>query len=153
MPTSTSRRVTVDREATAVADFVLDFTTSAVWDPHTVSCRSLDARRTDVGVHFENVQRIAGHEAVLQYEVTAYERGHRVVLSGGNDSIHTRDEIVVTSLPGGARVDYTVTASLLGRARVARPLLPVLLKKIADDGERGMEEVLLQRLPRRRSDS
>lgn len=148
MSTSTSRTVTVQRDRAAVADFILDFTTSAQWDPHTVRCERLDDGPLQVGARYENVQRLVGHETTMRYEVVEYEPGRRVVLEGGSDAVHTRDEIEVADADGGgAAVTYTVHVELQGRAKVGTPLMGPAIEKIASDGQRRMREVLEQRLP------
>lgn len=149
MTTTTTRSVTVDREPAAVADYVLDFTTSAEWDPHTVSCRRLDAGPLAVGAEYENVQRLLGHDAPLRYRVVEFEPGHRLVLEGGGDTVWTRDEITVTTVAGGgARVEYAVTAGLQGVARLGEPLLGLALDRVADDGEEQLRRVLETRCAR-----
>ncbi|MDQ1741971.1 MAG: hypothetical protein QOE23_310 [Pseudonocardiales bacterium] len=79
MPTA-SRSVTVDQPVDKVAAYLCDFTSTADWDPHTVSCRRLDDGPLGVGARFENVQRLAGHESTLVYEVTEHQPGRRIVL-------------------------------------------------------------------------
>lgn len=143
MPTAT-RSVTVDRPIGRVADFLSDFASTAEWDPHTVSCRRLDDGPLGVGARYENVQRLAGRESTLVYEVTEYEPGRRVVLEGGNDTVRTRDEMTFAeSGAGQTTVTYTIDLHLLGAAKLGEPLVPVLMKKVADDGEDGMRERLL----------
>lgn len=144
MPTA-SRSVTVDRPIEKVAAFLSDFTSTAEWDPHTESCRRLDDGPLGVGARFENVQRLAGHDSTLTYEVTEYEPGRRIVLEGGNDTVRTRDEMTFAESGDGATtVTYTVDVHLLGTAKLGELLLPAVLKKVADDGEDGMRECLLR---------
>ena len=142
MPT-TSRTVTVARPVEIVAAYLSDFSTSADWDPHTVSCRRLDEGPLRVGARFENVQRLAGHESVLTYTVTEHDPGQRLVLEGGNDSVHTRDEMVFSrTAQGGTTVTYTVTVELQGLLVAGTPLVPAMMTKIADDGAAGMRAKL-----------
>ncbi len=144
MPTA-SRSVTVDQPVDKVAAYLSDFTSTADWDPHTVSCRRLDDGPLGVGARFENVQRLAGHESTLVYEVTEYQPGRRIVLEGGNDTVRTRDEMTFTGTDAGATtVTYRIELQLLGAAKLGELLLPVLMKKVADDGEDGLRERLLK---------
>ena len=147
--TTTSRTVTVTRPLAQVAAFLSDFSTTEQWDPHTLSCRRLDVGPVAVGARFENVQHLAGHDSTLTYMVTEYDPGHRSVLEGGSDSVRTRDEMVFAPTPeGGTAVTYTVDVHLLGVSRVGAPLLPAVMKKIADEGAEGMRQRLLQLCPR-----
>ena len=144
MPTA-SRSVTVDRPIDKVADFLSAFASTAEWDPHTVSCRRLDDGPLGVGARYENVQRLAGHESTLIYQVTEYQPGRRIVLEGGNDTVHTRDEMTFAeSGDGGTTVTYTIDLQLLGAAKLGELLVPAIMKKVADDGEDGMRESLLK---------
>lgn len=143
--TTTSRTVAVPRPLPQVAAYLSDFTTAAEWDPHTVSCTRLDDGPLAVGARFENVQRLAGHDSTLVYTVTEYEPGERIVLEGGNDTVHSRDEMVfVETADGGTEVTYTVDIELTGAAKLAQPAMPLAMKKIADEGADGMRETLLR---------
>lgn len=142
--TTTSRTVAVPRPLTRVAAYLEDFTSSAQWDPHTVSCRRLDEGPVAVGARFENVQRLAGHDTALVYTVTEYEPGRRIVLEGGNDTVRTRDEMVFVETAEGTEVTYTVDLELTGAAKLAQPAMALPMKKIADEGADGMREQLLK---------
>jgi hypothetical protein len=143
--TTVSRTVTVDRELPVVAAFLSDFATSARWDPHTVSCRRLDDGPLRAGARFENVQRLAGRNSDLVYTVTEYQPERRIVLEGGNRTVHSRDRMDFERAPGGGTaVTYTVDIHLTGLARAATPLLPMVMKKIADQGQAGMRQELEQ---------
>jgi carbon monoxide dehydrogenase subunit G len=144
MTTSTSRTVTVARPLPVVAAYLSDFSRSAEWDPHTVSCRRLDDGPLEVGARFENVQRLAGRESTLNYVVTEYDPDNRLVLEGGSDAVRTRDEMVfVSTADGGTAVTYTVEVELHGLMAAGTPLLPAVMKKIADEGADGMRARLM----------
>jgi hypothetical protein len=67
------------------------------------------------------------------------------VLEGGSDTIHTRDEMVFTATPdAGTAVTYTADVELMGVAKAGLPMLPAVMKKIADDGAVGLRQRLLQ---------
>ncbi|GAB6898276.1 SRPBCC family protein [Kineosporia succinea] len=138
--TSTSRTVIVDRPVEVVAAYLSDFTTSAEWDPHTVSCRHLDDGPLAIGSRFENVQRLAGHDSSLVYTVAEFEPGRRILLTGGNDTVDSRDEMTFTPTPdGGTQVTYSIDITLKGAAKLATPVMPPALKKLADEGAESLE--------------
>jgi uncharacterized protein YndB with AHSA1/START domain len=143
MTTTTSRTVWTTTPVERVAAFLSDFTTTAEWDPHTVSCTRLNAEQHDgvgVGAEYENVQKIAGRTSTLHYRVVEYEPGRRIVFEGGNDTVHTRDEMLFQQdSTGRTSVTYIVDVQLNGAAKLAQLLIPVLMKKIADDGADGMQ--------------
>lgn len=142
MTTTTSRTVWTAAPVERVAAFLSDFTTSAQWDPHTVSCTRTEGKGSGglgVGARYRNVQKIAGRTSTLSYRVVEYEPGRRIVFEGGNDTVHTRDEMVFDrDSAGRTSVTYTVDVTVRGAAKVAQPLVPAVMKKIADDGAAGM---------------
>lgn len=143
LSSSASRTVTTDQPVEKVAAFLSDFTTTAQWDPHTVSCTRLDDGPLRVGARYENVQHLAGRDSTLTYEVTEYEPGRRIVLEGSNDTVRSRDEMVFGATPdGGTEVTYNVDIELLGLAKVGQPALALGLKKVADEGAEGMQRRL-----------
>ncbi len=136
---TTRRTISVNTPVNDVAAYLSDFSTTAEWDPHTVSCRQLDDGPITVGTRFENVQRLAGRRSTLTYTVTDFDAGRRVVLEGGGKTVRTRDEMVFgRTARGGSLVTYIVDVRLNGVARIGRPLVPVVMKKIADEGAAGM---------------
>lgn len=61
------------------------------------------------------------------------------MFEGGNDTVHTRDEMIFEGSPDGrTTVTYTLDANLSGTAKLAQPLIPALMKKVADGGAEGM---------------
>ena len=145
MPTTTRRAVWTDTPNDIVTAYMCDFTTNAQWDPHTLSCLRLDdTGDVGVGARYEKVQKMAGWTSTLRYRVIEYDPGRRIVFDGGNDIVHTRDEITFDQDPlsGRTTVTYTVTVTLLGKARAAQPLLPAVMKKIADDDAAGLRHHL-----------
>jgi carbon monoxide dehydrogenase subunit G len=143
LSTSASRTVTTSQPVDKVAEFLSDFTTTAEWDPHTVSCTRLDDGPLGVGARFENVQHLVGRDSTLTYEVTEYEPGRRIVLEGGNDTVRSRDEMLFDgTADGGTQVTYNVEIELRGLAKLGQPALAVGLKKVADEGADGMQRRL-----------
>jgi len=137
------RTVTVPTPIGRVAPYLSDFATTEEWDPHTESCRRLDDGTLHVGSRFENVQ--SGSKKPFVYTVEEYEPGRRIVLTGDNGRMDTRDELTFTPTPdGGTAVRYTVDITLHGLRRAGQPLMPLIMKRIADDAEDGMRERLLQ---------
>lgn len=120
------------------AAFLLDFASTAIWDPHTVECRRIDTGPVDVGARYRNVQRIAGRESELEYTVAQYIPGRLISLDGEGTSVAARDTIDIQASGTGTRVTYTAHFAFTGAQRRAEPLLRLVIKRIADDGAKGM---------------
>ena len=106
VPTTTRRAVWIDAPTDIVAAYLCDFTTTAQWDPHTLSCRRLsDSGGLGVGAEYEGVQKIAGRATTLLNRVVEYDPGRRIVFDGGNDTIGPATRSLSTRTPA-VRADH-----------------------------------------------
>jgi hypothetical protein len=78
----------------------------------------------------------------MEYRVTAWEPGRRVVLEGVGASIRATDDIRFQATPTGTRVEYTADISLTGLMRLATPFAGGALAKIAKGAAEGMHREL-----------
>ena len=85
----------------------------------------------------------------MEYRVTAWEPGRRVVLAGEGSNIRATDEIRFEPIPTGTRVDYTADISLTGWMRLAQPFAGGAFERIARDAAAGMA-ARARRIARRR---
>jgi hypothetical protein len=83
-----------------------------------------------------------GRRVPLEYRITEFERPSRLVLSGGDSSLRSTDEITFVSRPGGTRVTYEARLDLTGIRRLADPLLDLLFQRIGRLAVRGLRERL-----------
>lgn len=138
----TIRRVlTVDKPISQVFAFLSDFTTTEEWDPGTVSTR-LASGDGGVGTAYENVSSFLGRKTALTYVVQAHVAPTRFALRGENKTLVAHDTLELRDLGGRTEVTYTAQFDFKGKSRFAEPLLRLPLKKLGDDGRRGMLEAL-----------
>jgi dehydrogenase/reductase SDR family member 12 len=104
-------------------DHVADFTTSADWDPSIATARRLDGGDLGVGARFEVRLQLGPRTAPLVYEITAYERPHRVVLVTRGRVHRGRDDVRFRAVEGGTEVTWDATFELRGPGVLLDPLL------------------------------
>jgi hypothetical protein len=141
MSHTVERTITANKPLTVVWEYLSDFTTTTEWDPGTVRTVRTSGDG-DVGTSYLNTSRFAGHEVELTYSVTAFEPAREITLHGSNDSIETVDTMVFSGDEFETVVVYTATFTPKGIAKLAAPLLPFALKRLADETKDSMQEHL-----------
>ncbi|HET7326091.1 MAG TPA: SRPBCC family protein [Nocardioidaceae bacterium] len=135
------RRVTVDRPIEQVFPYLADFSTTEEWEPGTVSCRRVSGDG-GVGTTYQNVSKFLGRETELTYVVEEFEDGRRIMLRGENETVVSRDTMVLRPDGAGTEIHYTAEFEFSGLAKYAEPLLRLPLKKLGDDAVKGMRRAL-----------
>jgi hypothetical protein len=123
-------------------DFLADFSRTAEWDPTVVEARRLTPGKVRLGSSFRVSVCFLGRAVPLEYRITEFERPSRLVLSGGDTSLRSIDEITFVSRPGGTRLTYEARLELTGIRRLADPILDVLFQRIGRLAVRGLRERL-----------
>jgi uncharacterized protein YndB with AHSA1/START domain len=129
--------VPVDR----VYAYLADFTTTNEWDPGTVSTELV---RGDggVGSTYHNTSQFAGRKTELTYVLEELVPDERIRLRGENKSVVAHDTMTLQRVGTGTQVTYHVTFEFTGVGKYLEPLLRLPLRKLADDGQRGMQQAL-----------
>lgn len=140
MPT-VERTLTVDQPVTKVLDYLADFTRTEEWDPPT---RSTTRTSGDggVGTTYHNVSRLLGKDNEVEYVVVAHEPPRLLRLESESGPIWMTDTITLEETGAGTTVTYHLDVRPQGAARLAEPLLPLGLRKLADDTIASLEECL-----------
>jgi carbon monoxide dehydrogenase subunit G len=125
--------------------YIADFANSAEWDPGVASAERVDAGPLGVGARYRLGIRIGGRVVPMEYAVTAFEPGRRVVLAGTGSGVEAEDEIVFEATPTGTRIDYAADIRLRGLMRPAGPFAGRALARIARDARDGTERALDRR--------
>ena len=122
--------------------FVADFANCAVWDPNTATSVRIDDGPVRVGARYALGVRQRGSVVPMEYRVTAWEPGSRVVLAGEGSGVRATDDIRFEATPTGTRIDYTADISLTGAMRLVQPFAGGAFSKLAKDAATGMEAAL-----------
>jgi carbon monoxide dehydrogenase subunit G len=125
--------------------FVADFANCSQWDPNTVTSERIDEGPVRIGARYDLGVRQRGSVVPMEYRVTEWEPGRRVVLAGEGSNVRATDEIRFEPTPTGTRIDYTADISLTGWMRLAEPLAGGAFAKIARDAAAGMQRALESR--------
>ena len=121
-------------------DYLADFSTTAEWDPGVVAARRLTRGPVSLGSRFRVEVRFAGRPLALVYEISEYERPHRLVLRAEDDGLRSVDEITFVAKGEGTRVTYEARVELLGLRALADPLLHLLFQQVGRTAVRGLRE-------------
>lgn len=123
-------------------DYLADFSRTAEWDPGVEEAHCLTKGKARLGSRFNVIVSFFGHRIPLEYEITEFDRPSRLVLSGGDSSVSSIDEMTFVERPGGTRVTYEARIDLAGIRRIADPLVDVLMQRVGRLAVRGLRERL-----------
>ena len=136
------RTITTDAPPDRVWRYLSDFTTAKEWDPVTTSTVR-EQGDGGVGTVYRNVWRMLGQELEIEYTVVEHDAPHLLRLRGSTPSLELVDTIIVEPEGSGSTVVYREEFTPQGVAKLAIPLMPLMLRNLADDTAEGIEERLL----------
>jgi carbon monoxide dehydrogenase subunit G len=123
--------------------FVADFANSSRWDPGVASSERVNPGPVGVGARYRLGIRMRGRVSPMEYRITRFEPGRRVVLTGEGSGVAAVDDIRFERLPDGAtRIDYVADIRLRGLVRLLTPFLGATFRRIASDAVSGMKRAL-----------
>ncbi len=129
--------------------YFAEFANIAEWDPGVVSSTKRGSGRLAVGGTYDVVSRFAGRSIPMIYEVTMLDAPNRICLRGVSDSGQADDDIRFESVAEGTTITWRLTFAPRGIAHLARPVLGVLLRRLARATMDGMREAALAEAPMR----
>jgi dehydrogenase/reductase SDR family member 12 len=139
-------RTTVDssRPVEETFHYLADFSNAEEWDPGVTEGERVGDGVVGTGSRFRLVARFLGRDVPMEYEITAFESPHRVVLEADEHTVRSVDEIrVETAEDGGTRVTYEADLRLKGPlGGVLDPLLGVIFRRIGDRADAGLRQTL-----------
>jgi hypothetical protein len=139
------RVVRVERPIEKVSALMQDFCTTNSWDPGTVHTERVSGDG-GLGTTYRNVSKFAGRKVEMTYTVDALRDGEMISIRGENKSVKSRDTMMFNKTESGTEVVYNVEFVFEGPARFIEPLLRLFVRKLGNDGERGIREYL-NRIP------
>jgi carbon monoxide dehydrogenase subunit G len=122
--------------------FVADFANSMKWDPGVASSERVDSGPVGVGARYRLGVRMRNQVKPMEYRISEFEPGRRVVLVGEGSGISAVDEIRFEPAGTGTHIDYTADIRLGGMLRLVQPFLGGAFRKIAQDALGGMQSTL-----------
>ena len=135
-------------------DYLAEFSTTQDWDPGVSEAEMLTPAPVALGSRFRVVAGFAGRKVPLTYEITAYDRPHRVTVRAENSSTISEDTITFTTVSGTSAdgdhlsVRYEADLRLKGGYRLFEPVLAVAFNRIGDRAAAGLRAALLDRASR-----
>lgn len=128
-------------------DNVADFTTTAVWDSGIAATERLDDGPLGVGSRFEVHVKFGPVTTPLVYEITTYDRPHRVVLETKGRLYHGEDDVTFAPEDDGTRVTWNASFRLRGPGRLLDPALAIGFRRTVADAVEGLEPFLRELAP------
>jgi len=125
-----------------VFDYMAAFEHAAEWDPGVAEAERLTDGPVGLDTRFRVVSRFLGRRIPLEYRVTAFGPGRRVVLTAETSSLRSVDEITVAPDGEGSAMTYDADLSLHGAFAVASPLLGLAFNRIGDKARDGLRRQL-----------
>ncbi|HZJ07496.1 MAG TPA: SRPBCC family protein [Nocardioidaceae bacterium] len=135
------RTVSVTQPVDRVYAYLADFTTTTEWDPGSI-VTVLAKGDGGVGSEYHNTSKFAGRKTEITYVMKELVPNERIALRGENKSVVAHDTMELRPTATGADVLYRVEFEFQGAAKYVEPLMRLPLKKLLDDGQRGMERAL-----------
>jgi len=146
-----SRQLVVAVPVDEAFDYLSRFSSVVEWDPSVSSARMLTPEPVQQGSAFALDVVFMGRTLPLRYEITEFDRPHRVVLAAENASVRSTDAITVSrDLSGATVIDYSADLALKGLARLAAPVFALALRRIGGRAAEGLLAVLAGRASRPR---
>ncbi len=121
---------------------IADFANAQRWDPGVATSERLDPGPVGLDARYRLGVRMRGRVAPMEYRITTFEPGRRVVLAGSGSNISAVDEIRFEPAGDGTRIDYTADIHLGGWMRLVEPFAGAAFRKIAHDALEGMQRFL-----------
>ncbi|HEX2625710.1 MAG TPA: SRPBCC family protein [Candidatus Limnocylindrales bacterium] len=125
--------------------FVADFANAEAWDPGVASSTRVDPGAVRVGSRYELGIRMAGRISPMEYVVTQFEPGKRVVLRGRGSGVEATDDISFQATPTGTSISYIADIQLRGLMRLLTPFARGAFERIAANARDGMQRALDER--------
>lgn len=129
-------------------DNLADFTTLAVWDPGIAATERLDDGPLGVGSRFRVHVKLGPVTWPFIYEITVYDRPHRVVLETKGPLHHGEDDVTFVAEDGGTRVTWNAMFRVRGPGRLLEPALKVGFGRTVAEAVEGLEPFLRELAPR-----
>lgn len=135
------------RSPEQVFDYMAEFANVAEWDPTAAEAQRIGAGEGE-GARFHVLVRWLGREIPLEYETTAYERPHRLVLRAENANTISEDTVTVRANGAGSEMTYEARLTLKGAMRFADPLFGLAFRRLGNNAAAGLRRVLGEAEPR-----
>lgn len=137
------RVVTVDRPLETVFTYLSDLENTTDWDPGTVSTVKVEGDG-GIGTTYRNTSSLGGRETELEYVVQQFEPGRLLELRGENKTVNALGTLTFRPRGDGTEVTYRAEVEFKGVTRLLEPLFKSQFKKLGDDTEERLRNVLLK---------
>lgn len=128
-------------------DHLADFTSTEVWDPGIAATERLDEGPLGVGSRFRVRVKLGPVTVPFIYEITVYDRPHRVVLRTKGPVHHGEDDVTFVPEDGGTQVTWNAMFRVRGPGRLFEPALRIGFRRTVAQAVEGLESFLRELAP------
>ena len=121
-----------------------DFANIDKWDPGVISSKMSTSGPVAVGTVYDVEISYGGRRMNMQYEITEYEAGRRIVLAGSGSTVKAIDVIEFAEHDDGTLITYTADIGLTGLLRFVEPFIKGRLAQVGVDAGVGMRRWLAE---------
>ena len=122
--------------------FIADFANASQWDPGVAWAQGLTSGPVGVGSAYRLGVRMGSRVTPMEYRITTFEPGRRVVLEGKGSGVEAIDDIRFSPTATGTRIDYSADIRLRGWLRLVAPFAGGAFAAIARNARAGMLKTL-----------
>lgn len=122
--------------------FIADFANASQWDPGVAWAQGLTSGPVRVGSTYRLGVRMGSRVTPMEYRITTFEPGRRVVLEGKGSGVEAIDDIRFSPTATGTRIDYSADIRLRGWLRLVAPFAGGAFAAIARNARAGMLKTL-----------
>ena len=121
--------VEIDRPPDQVFDMIADMSRNPEWQKGMRECVWTSDPPIGVGSTYEQVAAFLGRRIVTSFEVTEFDRPHRIRIESLVSTFPLDITRIVEPSGGGSRVEAIVKGEPGGLARVVSPLMTMMVKR------------------------
>jgi len=126
-----------------VFDYLADFANAKEWDPGVMEGERLTSGPLGPGSRFRLVARFLGRRVPLEYEITDFDRGRRVVFQADDAVVRSIDEVRFGGAGDRTSVTYEADLRVKGPfGGLVDPLLGLAFRRIGDRAAAGLRKAL-----------
>lgn len=123
-------------------NFVGDFRNLLLWDPSCQSARMTQGESLTQGAGFHVVIRFAGRDVPMDYVVTEFQPGRRIVLEGRSDKARSVDILTAEPRTNGSRLTYRAEITVDGAGRLMDAAMKLLFTPTVNKGMANLRRLL-----------
>ena len=122
--------------------YLSDFANSQEWDPGVSEATRIGDGPIGIGSRFSVHASFMGRIMALEYTITAFEIGTRLVFEAPLPLGRSVDEIAFVATPSGCNITYNAELQMRGLAKLLDPIMYVAFRPVGNAARGGLVRVM-----------